>query len=402
MGNKRTLKIILVAGARPNFMKIAPLLHEMNGCPGIEPLLIHTGQHYDENMSDLFFRELGIPEPGMNLGIGSGSHAEQTARILEKFEKICLEEKPDAVLVVGDVNSAAACTLAAAKLHITTLHYEAGLRSHDRSMPEEINRLVTDAIADIFFTTSDDADQNLIQEGHKKDKIFMVGNLMIDALKKNLEKAESIDMVLETLEGRNIQLGKDFIPGQYGLMTFHRPANVDRKESLENLVEQWITIAAKVPLIFPVHPRTWKNLRLFGLEEKIWSSTRLFLIAPVGYLQFINLMRHSQFVLTDSGGIQEETTYLHIPCLTVRTTTERPVTLWEGSNKLIKIHEMVDEVQLILEGKGKTGKVPRLWDGKSAQRIIRVILKVLQGHYRPGEPPTPAPAVDLGFPGFTG
>jgi UDP-N-acetylglucosamine 2-epimerase (non-hydrolysing) len=374
------IKIILVAGARPNFMKIAPLLHEMKKHPGIEPVLVHTGQHYDENMSERFFRELGIPEPGINLGIGSASQAVQVARIMEAFETVCLEEKPDAVLVVGDVNSTAACTLVASKLHITTIHYEAGLRSRDKSMPEEINRLVTDAISDIFFTTSDDANQNLINEGHEKGKIFMVGNLMIDSLKRNLGKAESIDMIFVTrvTNHEKILLGEDFLQDRFGLITFHRPTNVDRKEDLEKLVEIWIKISGKIPLIFPVHPRTWKNIRAFGLEKRIRSYDRLFLIEPVGYLQFIHLMKHAKFVLTDSGGIQEETTYLNIPCLTLRPTTERPVTVWEGSNKLIEVDQIMAEVDQILEGKAKTGKVPRFWDGRSAERIVAVLIKELK------------------------
>jgi UDP-N-acetylglucosamine 2-epimerase (non-hydrolysing) len=350
----------------------------MKNYPGIDPVLIHTGQHYDENMSEQFFRELDIPEPDMNLGVGSGSHAVQTARIMEKFEKVCLEEKPDAVLAVGDVNSTAACTMVASKLRIITIHYEAGLRSRDKSMPEEINRLVTDAISDLFFTTSEDASENLIEEGHKKENIFMVGNLMIDTLVRNLEKVESIDMVFETMAGKKIRLGEDFMPGQYGVLTFHRPTNVDQKEDLEKLLDIWIGLSKKIPLVFPVHPRTWKNIRAFGLEKRMHPYIRLFLIEPVGYLQFIHLMKHSKFVLTDSGGIQEETTYMNVPCLTIRPTTERPVTIWEGSNKLIKVDDIMAEVDLILQGKGKTGKIPRYWDGKSAARIAAVLIKELK------------------------
>jgi UDP-N-acetylglucosamine 2-epimerase (non-hydrolysing) len=401
MKNKSKLKIILAAGARPNFMKIAPLLHEMKKYPEFEPVLVHTGQHYDENMSDMFFRELGIPAPDINLEVGSGSQAVQTARIMEKFEKVCLEEKPDAVLVVGDVNSTAACTLVASKLHITTIHYEAGLRSRDKSMPEEINRLVTDAISDLFFTTSADASQNLIEEGHKRENIFMMGNLMIDSLALNLEKTESIDMNLKTkvfphntsLTRQRTKSIKSFCRGpgggffkksplaaggKYGVMTFHRPNNVDQKEDLEKLVDIWTELSEKIPLVFPVHPRTWKNILDFGFEKKIQSYVYLFLIEPVGYLQFIRLMRHSKFVLTDSGGIQEETTYMNIPCLTIRPTTERPVTIWEGSNKLIKVDDIMAEVDLILQGKGKTGKIPKYWDGKTAERIAAVLIKKLK------------------------
>ncbi|MGD2087747.1 MAG: UDP-N-acetyl glucosamine 2-epimerase [Candidatus Aminicenantes bacterium] len=401
MKGKSKLKIILVAGARPNFVKIAPLLHEMKNYPEIESVLIHTGQHYDENMSERFFRELEIPEPGINLGVGSASHAVQTARIMEEFEKVCLEEKPDVVLVVGDVNSTAACTLVASKLHITTIHYEAGLRSRDQSMPEEINRLVTDAISDFFFTTSEDASENLIKEGHEREKIFMMGNLMIDSLVRNLEKAESIDMNFKikasthntSLTQQRTKTIKSFcgcftVPGggffkktplvaggKYGVMTFHRPNNVDRKEDLEKLVDIWTELSEKIPLVFPVHPRTWKNILAFGLEKRIQSYDHLFLIEPVGYLQFIRLMKHSKFVLTDSGGIQEETTYMNIPCLIIRPTTERPVTILEGSNKLIKVDDIMAEVDLILQGKGKTGKIPKYWDGKTAERIARVLIK---------------------------
>jgi UDP-N-acetylglucosamine 2-epimerase (non-hydrolysing) len=404
MNSKSKLKIILAAGARPNFMKIAPLLHEMKRHPGFEPVLVHTGQHYDENMSDLFFRELGIPAPDINLGVGSASQAVQTARIMEKFEKVCLAEKPDAILVVGDVNSTAACTLVASKLHITTIHYEAGLRSRDKSMPEEINRLVTDAISDLFFTISADASENLIKEGHEKEKIFMMGNLMIDSLVRNLEKAESIDMEFKTktsthnasLPPQRTNLIKSFcgcftVPGggffkksplvaegKYGVMTFHRPNNVDRKEDLEKLVEIWTGLSERIPLVFPVHPRTWKNILAFGLEKRIQPYVHLFLIEPVGYLHFIRLMRHSKFVLTDSGGIQEETTYMNIPCLTIRPTTERPVTIWEGSNKLIKVDDIMAEVDLILQGKGKTGRIPKYWDGKTAERIAAVLIKKLK------------------------
>ena len=371
-----TKKIILVAGARPNFMKIAPLMHELKHHPEFEARLVHTGQHYDDVMSGQFFEELGIPLPSINLEVGSASHAEQTARIMIGFEKVCLDEKPDFVLVVGDVNSTAACTLVAAKLGIKTIHYEAGLRSRDRSMPEEINRLVTDAISDYFFTTSVDADENLIAEGVPPEKIFMVGNLMIDTLAANLQKAKTSNMEFQLLN-RNQTIcphlwekskGKDF-----GVMTFHRPSNVDEKETLEQLVAIWSAISQKIPLIFPIHPRTYKNIHLFGLLEKINSCPNLFLIPPLGYLAFISLVSKSTFVLTDSGGIQEETTYLNIPCLTVRPNTERPVTVWEGSNKLIKINDIETDVDVILSGNGKKGNKPVFWDGKTAERITEIL-----------------------------
>lgn len=369
-------KLIIVAGARPNFMKIAPLMHALKGNQYIKPVLVHTGQHYDVKMSGQFFEELNIPNPDINLEVGSASHAVQTARIMEGFERVCLDEKPDYVLVVGDVNSTAACTLVAAKMNIKTIHYEAGLRSNDRSMPEEINRLVTDAISDIYFTTSVDADENLLKEGVAKEKIHMVGNLMIDSLVANMEKSLQTPLVFPLLNNKKtIAFAKDFHKNNYGVMTFHRPSNVDDKDSLQRLVNIWGEISKKTPLVFPVHPRTYKNIQTFGLQEEINQYEYLFFIEPLGYLQFINLVQNSKFVLTDSGGIQEETTYLNIPCLTVRPNTERPVTVWEGSNKLIKTENIVEEVNLILEGNGKFGKVPKYWDGKTAERIIKIIEK---------------------------
>ncbi len=367
-------KIILVAGARPNFMKIAPLMHALKGNTLIKPVLVHTGQHYDVKMSGQFFEELNIPAPDINLEVGSASHAVQTARIMTGFEQVCLDEKPDFVLLVGDVNSTAACALVAAKLGIKIIHYEAGLRSYDRTMPEEINRLVTDAICDIFITTSRDADENLKKENIPTEKIHMLGNLMIDSLVANLDKAKETKQDFPLLNRkRNIELNVDFLPGSYGVMTFHRPGNVDEKESLTALVEIWGNASRKVPLIFPVHPRTYHNIEKFGLQEKIDSFENLFFIEPLGYLQFINLVQQAQFVLTDSGGIQEETTYLNIPCLTVRPNTERPVTVWEGSNKLIRIEDILPEIDLILSGKGKHGSVPEYWDGKTAERIVKLV-----------------------------
>ncbi len=367
-------KLILVAGARPNFMKIAPLMHALKGNKNIQPILVHTGQHYDVKMSGQFFEELNIPNPDINLEVGSASHAVQTARIMEGFEKVCLDEKPDYVLVVGDVNSTAACTMVAAKLNIKTIHYEAGLRSNDRTMPEEINRLVTDAISDVFLTTSKDADENLLKEGIPAGKIFMVGNLMIDSLVANKNKAAQSQMKFKLLNrDKEIELTKDFIKNNYGVMTFHRPSNVDDKESLTTLVKIWGEVSNKIPLVFPVHPRTYKNIQAFGLQQLIDSFTHLYFIEPLGYLQFVNLVQHAKFALTDSGGIQEETTYMNIPCLTVRPNTERPVTVWEGSNKLIKTEDIIPEIELILQGKGKTGNRPKFWDGETADRIVKII-----------------------------
>jgi UDP-N-acetylglucosamine 2-epimerase (non-hydrolysing) len=367
-------KLILVAGARPNFMKIAPLMHALKDHGTIQPILVHTGQHYDVKMSGQFFEELNIPAPDINLEVGSASHAVQTARIMEGFEQVCLNEKPDFVLVVGDVNSTAACTLVASKLGIKTIHYEAGLRSNDRTMPEEINRLVTDAISDIFVTTSVDADENLLREGISAGKIHMLGNLMIDSLVAQLPKAQNTELVFKLLNrDKQIELGNDFMAGKYGVLTFHRPGNVDEKESLTNLVKLWGQISEQIPLVFPVHPRTYKNIQQFGLQPIIDNYPNLFFIEPLGYLQFIHLVSRSCFALTDSGGIQEETTYLNIPCLTVRPNTERPVTVWEGSNKLIKTDEIVSEVGEIIAGRGKHGTTPKYWDGHTARRIVEMI-----------------------------
>lgn len=367
-------KIVIVAGARPNFMKIAPLMHTLKNSKDLKAVLVHTGQHYDVKMSGQFFEELNIPSPDINLEVGSASHAVQTARIMEGFEKVCLDEKPDFVLVVGDVNSTAACTLVASKMGITTIHYEAGLRSSDRTMPEEINRLVTDSISDVFFTTSKDADENLLKENVPAEKIHMLGNLMIDTLVTNQAKASKTSLNFNLLNrDKEIIFGKDFKTVNYGVLTFHRPGNVDDKQSLEYLVKIWGEVSEQIPLVFPVHPRTYKNIRNFGLQTLIDKYEHLYFIEPLGYLQFINLVQHAKFALTDSGGIQEETTYLNIPCLTVRPNTERPVTIWEGSNKLIKVENILEEVNLILQGKGKTGRTPQFWDGKTAERIVEVI-----------------------------
>ncbi len=370
----KKIKLILVAGARPNFMKIAPLIHALDGHSFIETILVHTGQHYDVSMSGRFFEELNIPHPQINMEIGSASHAVQTARIMEGFEKACMDVKPDLILVVGDVNSTVACSLVASKMGVKVIHYEAGLRSNDRSMPEEINRLVTDAISDIFITTSIDANANLIKENIPEEKVFMLGNLMIDSLVEQFPKALATSLHFKLLnKEKNIKLDKDFFSNHFGVMTFHRPGNVDNPDSLRSLIQIWGNVSKEIPLIFPVHPRTFKNIYNFGLQDMIDSYPQLYFIEPLGYLHFINLVSKSLFVLTDSGGIQEETTYLNIPCLTVRPTTERPVTVWEGSNKLIKINDIILEVNLILNGQGKKGKIPKYWDGLTAKRIVQLI-----------------------------
>lgn len=370
MGSKK-YKIILVAGARPNFMKIAPLMHALKDHPDIESLLVHTGQHYDEKMSHSFFEQLNIPAPHINLEVGSASHAVQTALIMERFEAVCFQEQPDMVMVVGDVNSTAACSLVAAKLHIKIAHYEAGLRSRDRGMPEEINRLVTDAIADLFITTSRDADENLQAEGVAPAHIHMLGNLMIDSLVTHLEQTSRMELKLMDLNAQPIMdIWSDI---KYGIMTFHRPSNVDDKATLGILVQEWIKVSEQLPLIFPIHPRTQSKLEQFGLMDDLLRSKNIYLTGPLSYLEFLKLMSHAALVITDSGGIQEETTYLKIPCLTVRPTTERPVTIWEGSNQLIKADEIFNKA---IESLAKTSSdytIPRYWDGSTASRIIKLL-----------------------------
>jgi UDP-N-acetylglucosamine 2-epimerase (non-hydrolysing) len=376
---KKRYTLILVAGARPNFMKIAPLTRALEGHPAIDAIIVHTGQHYDERMSELFFKELEIPKPDINLGVGSASHAVQTARIMERFEGVCLDLKPDMVMVVGDVNSTAACTLVASKLDIETAHYEAGLRSYDRSMPEEINRVVTDAVCDYFFTTSSDASENLLREGKSPERIFLVGNLMIDTLLHVLDSLRALDVRLEDLSvpGRIVAVSDAYAPGGFGVATFHRPSNVDVSQDLERLVRNLCAVADKMPVIFPVHPRTYGNLKKYDLLKKIAGVPGLLLTQPLGYLEFMALVNASACVMTDSGGIQEETTVLGIPCLTVRDNTERPITISEGTNKLIKIDALPEEVETILNGHGKKGKTPPLWDGMTAHRSVTVLEKIV-------------------------
>ena len=375
---KNKYKLLLVAGARPNFMKIAPLMNEFESHPTIEVVLVHSGQHYDERMSELFFKELNIPEPEINLCVGSASHAVQTARIMERFEGVCLDIKPNMVMVVGDVNSTVACTLVASKLGIDTAHYEAGLRSNDKSMPEEINRIVTDAVCDYFFTTSGDASENLIREGKSADRIFLVGNLMIDTLLRVRDGLEDFDVQLECVgtSGRVVQFSNAYNPPGFGVATFHRPSNVDKRSELKRLVNILCRVSLEIPIIFPVHPRTYNNIEKYGLMKGVNEVPNLLLANPVGYLEFIKLVNSSKFVITDSGGIQEETTVLGIPCLTVRENTERPITIWEGCNKLIKIDEVQYEVGEILRDNGKKGRVPYLWDGKAAGRIVEIVEKI--------------------------
>jgi len=361
------LKVINVVGARPNFMKVAPIVAAMKKRPNdFLPLVLHTGQHYDASMSDAFFRDLDLPQPDIHLGVGSGSHAVQTAAVMERFEPVVLKEQPDWVLVVGDVNSTIACALVCVKLGIKVAHVEAGLRSRDRTMPEEINRLLTDQIADLLFTPSTDADQNLLAEGIPPERISFVGNIMIDSLFRNLERARK--------SGIKSEMG--LIEREYAVLTLHRPSNVDNRETFERILSSLEAIATHLPIVFPVHPRTRKTITQFGLDERIASAANLRLIEPLGYLDFLNLYSTARLVLTDSGGIQEETTALGIPCLTLRENTERPITVEMGTNVVVgtDTHKIVSEATAILNGaNAKEIRQPPLWDGHTADRILDVL-----------------------------
>lgn len=385
MNNK--IKIINVVGARPNFMKIAPVMSEMKKCKYIEPILVHTGQHYDKNMSRLFFDDLEISKPDIDLEVGSGSHAVQTAEIMKRFEPVLLNEKPDYILVVGDVNSTIACALTASKLGVKIIHVEAGLRSYDRTMPEEINRVLTDSISDFLFTTERKAENNLLVEGIDKKKIFFVGNVMIDTLLKNVEKTKEsniLDVLGLAVRKPQVETSNNVIP--YAVLTLHRPSNVDVIDTLQNILEALSVLAKELPIIFPVHPRTKKKIISYGLNKSfniIGNNTSshtitnaIKLIDPLGYLDFLNLMASSTMVMTDSGGMQEETTVLQIPCLTMRKNTERPVTITEGTNVMIgnEKNEIIKEGLKILNGKAKKGCIPEKWDGKAAERIVKIIV----------------------------
>ncbi len=372
------MKILLVVGARPNFMKIAPIVEALEAWnrahpdSRIEYRLIHTGQHYDERMYKAFFEDLGIPQPDEDLEVGSGSHTYQTAHVMLRFEAVCERERPDWVLVVGDVNSTMAASLVAVKMGIRVCHVEAGLRSRDRTMPEEINRIVTDAVADLLFTTSRDADENLKAEGIPQEKIRFVGNVMIDTLLRQLDRLKTRDLLPVVAPGQ-----------RYAVLTLHRPSNVDHRETFSRILDALMTIARDVPIVFPIHPRTRKMARAFGLDRafaELPSPDRtldpgLYVTDPLGYHDFLNLWKDALFVMTDSGGLQEETTALGIPCLTLRENTERPVTIWEGTNTLVGTdpEAIVREARAILEGRGKAGRIPELWDGKAAERIVRVL-----------------------------
>jgi UDP-N-acetylglucosamine 2-epimerase (non-hydrolysing) len=365
------MKILLVAGARPNFMKVAPLLHECERREGIQSLLVHTGQHYDEVLSNIFFRELGIRAADYELRVGSGSHAEQTAEIMRRFEPVCHAEKPDVVVVVGDVNSTMAVALVAVKLGIPVAHVEAGLRSFDRGMPEEINRIVTDAVASLHFTTEPSANHNLRSEGVPEDRIHLVGNVMIDTLMICRERAAR-STILKDLGLCNGSHG----PEPYGVVTLHRPGNVDDAAQLSSFVNALCQISEDLPLIFPVHPRT--SGVLDRLARRPGKNTRLRMLQPLGYLDFLQLLAHARLVITDSGGIQEETTILQVPCLTVRDNTERPITIACGWNRLVGTNaaSLLSACQQELAQQPRVGRRPPLWDGKASQRIIDILSSV--------------------------
>ncbi|MGA7376065.1 MAG: UDP-N-acetylglucosamine 2-epimerase (non-hydrolyzing) [Candidatus Sulfotelmatobacter sp.] len=352
-----TLHVLHVVGARPNFMKAAPVLHALGRRPPIKQTLVHTGQHYDVNMSDVFFSQLEMPSPDVNLGVGSGSHAQQTAEIMSRFEPVILERKPDVVLVYGDVNSTVAAALVSAKLGIRIGHVEAGLRSFDWTMPEEINRVVTDRLADLLFTPSEDGDVNLAHEGVPGKKIFRVGNVMIDSLVRLLPAA--------------MRCPKNGFPERYALVTLHRPSNVDDSKTLRDILESLLEINEGLSVVFPVHPRTRQRIEEFGL-----NAEKLHLSGPLPYVEFLAMQQRAAVVITDSGGIQEETTYLGVPCLTLRDNTERPVTVTLGTNVIVgqERDKVSSELSKIVAGKAKKGTIPPLWDGHAAERIADVLL----------------------------
>lgn len=364
----QTLKILNIVGARPNLPKIAPLMREMQRHPEIEPILVHTGQHYDEKLSDIFFKQMGIPAPHVNLEVGSGSHAAQTAEVLKRIEPVLIERQPDLVLVVGDVNSTIAVSLAAVKLGIQVAHVEAGLRSFDRAMPEEINRILTDALADYLFVTEEDAIQHLLKEGRPREAIHFVGNVMIDSLRHFLPIAQKSPI------GDDLKLKSGDAWNRFAVLTLHRPSNVDSTEKLSELLGAVAHVAREIPVIFPVHPRTKQKLAQAGIE----THPNLRLIDPVGYLDFLCLLSKATLVLTDSGGIQEETTALGVPCLTLRENTERPITISQGTNLLVGTDpdKIIAAAQDTLSGKSKAGRIPPLWDGHAAERIVEILLRV--------------------------
>jgi len=362
------IRIICVCGARPNFMKIAPIMKVFKESGKFETLLVHTGQHYDRKMSHLFFEELSIPKPDINLEVGSNSHAVQTAEIMKRFEPVILDFKPDYVLVVGDVNSTIACGLVTVKLGVKLIHVEAGLRSFDRSMPEEINRILTDSISDLLFVTEQSGLENLNNEGTDPKKVHLVGNVMIDTLLANREKAVRSDIL------QRLQLDEK----KYAVVTLHRPSNVDNPEIFNEIITAFEQIEKDIKLVFPMHPRTRNNIKGTDLGKRVDAMQNLILIEPVGYLDFLCLMDNAALVITDSGGIQEETTILSIPCMTLRKNTERPVTITEGTNRLVHIttEDILKNYGQIKEaGFDSSGCIPKFWDGKAAKRIASIIVK---------------------------
>ena len=357
-------RLICVVGARPNFMKIAPICEALNRlAPEIEVLLLHTGQHYDDNMKRQFFEQLGIPEPDVDLGVGSGTHTQQTADIMKGFEPVLMDYKPHAILVVGDVNSTIACALVAVKNNVPVIHVEAGLRSYDREMPEEINRVLTDQISGLLYTTEASAADNLAKEGIGSERVEFVGNVMIDTLKNHVGSAVPVS---DTLANQS-----KVDPNQaFGLVTLHRPSNVDDKTKLTALVDTLVQISTSLPLVFPVHPRTRSRMKEFYLQNKL-NEAAILLLEPLGYMQMLGLMASAKLVLTDSGGIQEETTALGVPCVTLRENTERPITVEQGTNTLVgtEPESIIKAVDEIIANGGKQGRQPELWDGKAAERI---------------------------------
>lgn len=387
--------ILLVAGARPNFMKLAPLWHEFRRRGAHQDVRwVHTGQHYDADMSEVFIRDLALPQPDFHLGVGSGTHAAQTGAMMARFEELCLEVRPSLVVVVGDVNSTLACALVTAKVEWlggdrcpawpALAHVEAGLRSHDRRMPEEVNRIVTDHIADLLFATEEDAVANLIREGIPGERIYLVGNTMVDSLVQVLPRARAL----------GLPLGMGLSPQGYGLITLHRPENVDRPEQLRLLCEGLNRVSAIRPLVFPAHPRTRRRLQEVGITFAAGVRTT----EPLAYVEFIGLMDGAAFIVTDSGGLQEEATALRVPCFTVRSSTERPVTVSEGSNTIVgaDIERLLRGVEAVVAGRARRGEVPHLWDGAAARRIVDVLLEVfpngpLRGREAAGVSPLPGP-----------
>jgi UDP-N-acetylglucosamine 2-epimerase (non-hydrolysing) len=365
------MKIFFVAGARPNFMKIAPLVHELErNSGGSVWKIIHTGQHYDYEMSKTFFDDFELPSPHYFLNVGSGSHANQTAKIMISFEDVCLKERPDIVVVVGDVNSTLACSITAKKIGIQVAHVEAGLRSGDMSMPEEINRIVTDSISDYLFVTEKSGAKNLKREGKRKDQIHFVGNIMIDTLHYGLDKLKK--MSFEEIHKFKVQMTKD---APYAVVTLHRPSNVDDPLKLRDILESLVIISRDMPIVFPMHPRTNQNMKKFALDGLL-EKTNIHVGPPLSYLKFLSLWRDSAIVLTDSGGIQEETTALDIPCFTLRDNTERPITIEEGTNVLVGTtsKKIISAYEKFKKGEKKKGKIPELWDGNASIRIIRKLL----------------------------